>query len=150
MAKYDRMSILFLVVFGVAICVESIRLDPGSLSAPGPGLFPLGCGLIIATLGLFIFVRTFKYKDEEQSIWEQVTQWGNLVSIPASIIVYAFLIELLGFRLITFLWMAFICRTIGKMGWKGTVFTSLTTTVCAFILFQYFLGVRFPRGMFRF
>lgn len=150
MAKYDRMSTLFLAIFGVAICIESIRLDPGSLSEPGPGLFPLGCGLIIATLGFFIFIRALKSKDEGQSIWERVTGWWNLVAIPASLISYAFLIDLLGFRLITFLWMAFICRGIGKMEWKGTVFTSLTTTVLTFILFQSYLGVHFPRGIFRF
>ncbi len=150
MAKYDRMSTLFLAIFGVAICIESIRLDPGSLSEPGPGLFPLGCGLIIASLGVFIFIRTFRQKDEGHSIWERVTEWWNLVAIPASLISYAFLIDLLGFRLITFFWMAFICRGIGKMGWRGTVFTSLTTTVLTFILFQNYLGVHFPRGIFRF
>jgi hypothetical protein len=40
MAKYDRISTIFFVGFALAICVESIRIGPGSLSNPGPGLIP--------------------------------------------------------------------------------------------------------------
>jgi len=150
MAKYDRMSILFLVVFAILICEESLRLDVGSLSDPGPGLFPLGCGVIILGLGIFIFARTFKDQTAGNSIWASVTHWGNLVSIPVSLIAYAFLIDFLGFRLMTFAWMTFTCRIIGKLGWKATIFTALTTSLFSFILFQHYLGVRFPRGIFRF
>lgn len=150
MAKYDRMSTLFLVALGVLICEESLRLVVGSFSEPGPGLFPLGCGFIIVALSLFVFACTYKYRDEGLSIWENVTEWGNLVTIPVSLIGYAFLIEPLGFRLITFLWMAFICRSVGKLRWKASLFTAFMATFLSFILFQHYLGVRFPRGIFRF
>ncbi len=35
MSKYDRMNTLFLVGLVLYICVESIRIGPGSLSNPG-------------------------------------------------------------------------------------------------------------------
>lgn len=148
MAKYDRISTLFLAVFGVVIGIESLRLEVGSLSQPGPGLFPLGCGLTILVLGLCAFAQTFTQTGPTESIWADVTEWGNVALIPASLIAYAFLIDVLGFSLTTFSWMGFILRVIGKLGWKATAVTALAATIGAWVLFEYYLGIRFPRGVF--
>jgi hypothetical protein len=91
MVRYDRISSLFWMVIAAYICVESIRLGPGSLSTPGSGLFPLGCGLTIGILGIIAFIRTFKGMAERQKVlWQQDTQWGKLISMLTSIIGYAF------------------------------------------------------------
>ena len=109
MYKYDRISSLIWVGIAVVICMESIRLDPGSLSQPGPGLVPLGCGLIIGIFGFIIFVGTLNVVAEDRNvILKERTHWGKLVSVPIAIIGYAFLIDILGFRLVTFLWMSVI------------------------------------------
>ena len=60
MTKYDRMSTLFFIGLAIVICEESIRIGAGSLSNPGPGLIPLGSGLILGIFGLIVLVRTFK------------------------------------------------------------------------------------------
>lgn len=147
MKKYDRISSLVWVGIGLAVCLESIRLGPGVLSAPGPGLVPLGCGLIIETFGLIIFARTFRnVAEERKALWERGTHWGKLVSIPGALMGYAFLIDLLGFKLVTFLWVGVMCLTLGKMEWKATLLTSAVTMLLSYILFEYYLGVRFPRG----
>ncbi len=149
MARYDRMSTIFWVGVAMAICVESIRLGIGSLSNPGPGLFPLGCGLVLGIVGLIAFGRTLKNIGEAvRGLWNSETQWGKMISIIVSLLVYAFLIDLTGFRLITLVWMGFICRGIGRMGWKTTIFTSVITTFFCYILFEHYLGIRFPRGIF--
>lgn len=152
MQNYDRMSTLFLVAVAIAICVESIRLGPGSLSAPASGLLPLGCGLILGILGLIGFVLTFKSAkgEKKEVLWERGTRWGRMISALASLISYAFLIDLLGFRLITFLWMGFMCRGLARMRWKTVIFVSVVTTISCSFLFQYYLGIRFPRGIFGF
>lgn len=148
MAKYDRISTLFWIGIAIVICVESIKLDLGSLSSPGPGLIPLGCGLVLGIIALVVFAYTFKDMAERGVVLrEGGIQRKMLVSIPTSIIGYAFLIDLLGFRLITFLWMGFMCLKLGRMGWKATVFTSVITTFSSYLLFQYYLGIRFPRGI---
>lgn len=151
MVRYDRVSSLFWMAMGIWICVESIRLGPGSLSTPGPGLFPLGCGFIIEFLGSIAFIRTFKGMAEGKKVlWERSTHWGKLISMLASIIVYAFLVELLGFLLVTFIWLGFVCLRVGGMTWKSAVFTSAVTTSLSYIVFVHYLGVRLPPGIFRF
>ena len=147
MATYDRMSSLFWIVFGIAITVESLRLGPGSLSGPGPGLLPLGCGLALGILGFTIFLRTFKQESQEREIlWEEGTLWRKLILTLASLVCYAFLLDVLGFLLLTFIWMLFVCK-VGKLGWKKTVAIAIIVTFCCYGLFNYLLGIRFPRGI---
>ena len=149
MTKYDRMSSLFFMGVAISICEESIRLGAGSLSSPGPGLIPLGSGLILGIIGFIVFVRTF-FKDSSEgkgSLWMQRARWRNIVAALLSMAAYAFLMDLLGFKLITFLWMAFVCRGIGKIGWVKTIFTAVTTTFLSYLIFERYLGVRFPHGI---
>ena len=148
MARYDRLSALFWVMMAIAISEESIRLGPGSLSEPGPGLIPLGCGLVLGVFGLIVFLKSFKATTgETEALWKHGSQWLRLAFVLTSLLAYAFLIELLGFRLVTLVWMGFICR-LGKIGWKATLFISVFTMLSSYILFGYYLGIRFPRGAF--
>lgn len=148
MNRYDRMSTIFFLVLATAICVESIRVGLGSLSNPGPGLLPLGCGLILGILSLIVFARTFKKSEAVRAIlWEPGTRWRNLFLAIFSLIGYAFLIELLGFYFITFVWASFVCRWVGRMRWKTTLITSVVATASSYLLFEQFLNVRFPKGI---
>ena len=103
MKKHDRMSAFFFVVLATAICVESIRLGPGSFSNPGPGLLPLGCGLFLGFLGIVQVAVSMKGFTEGQTLlWKPGTRWRCLISIPVSLVAYAFLLDILGFHLVTF------------------------------------------------
>lgn len=150
MSKYDRICGLFLVAFGCVISVESIRLGPGSLSAPEPGLIPLGCGLLLCILGLSEFLLTFRRKrqDEEKNLIWVKGNMGKVVITLLSIVAYAILINTLGFHLTTFIWMIVICRLLSEAKWKTAIVTSLIATSSSMILFAYLLGIRFPRGIF--
>ncbi len=149
MAKYDRMSTLFFIGLAVAIIVESIRIGPGSLSNPGPGLIPLGCGLILGIIGLVVFGQTLAASSPKtrEVLWKPGTKWRNIISTFLSLIGYAFLAESLGYHLVTFLWLNFVCFWVGRMGWKATIFTSVVTTSLSFLLFEHYLGIRFSRGI---
>jgi putative tricarboxylic transport membrane protein len=150
MTTYDRMSTLFWIIVAIAICIESIRLGLGSFSNPGPGLVPFGSGLILGTLGLIVLGFTFKRDHQEKIVlWDPDTQWGKMISVLLSLIAYGVLLEPMGFLLITLLWMVFMCRGIGNIGWKTTVLISVITTALCYFLFEYYLGIRFPRGFWR-
>jgi putative tricarboxylic transport membrane protein len=148
MDRFERMSALFWVGMGIAICVESIRLGVGQVSDPGPGLIPLGCGIVLGIFGSIVFIRTFIPTEGREDLSEHRIRWRKLTITLASLIGYAFLLDFVGFRLVTLLWMVLMCR-LGKIGWKASVFISIITTFSCYILFGY-LGIRFPRGVFGF
>jgi putative tricarboxylic transport membrane protein len=148
MNKHDRMSAFFFVVLATAICVESIRLGPGSFSNPGPGLLPLGCGLFLGFLGIVEVAVSMKgFHGGQTLLWNPGTRWRCLIFIPVSLIAYAFLLDILGFHLVTFFWTGFMCRGVGRMGWRSTLITSVATTFFSYLLFEYFLSVQFPKGI---
>ncbi len=151
MAKKERTESLFWIGIALAICVESIRLGPGTISSPGPGFVPLGCGAILGVTALVFFLqaRTRPLEGGER-LWQKGARWGILIIIPLSLIGYALLLKPLGFLIVSFFWMGFVCMGLGKMGWKGAVLTSALSTFASYIVFQYYLGILFPPGLFRF
>jgi hypothetical protein len=148
MTKHDRMSALFLVGLAIAIGVESIRLGPRSLSNPGPGLIPLGSGLALGIFGLIVFARTFRSSPREGLRKKALSFSWNSVSTLTSMVVFGLLVNPLGFYTATFLWMGFVCRWIGRVGWKATIITSVATTFSTWLLFGHLLEIRFPLGIF--
>lgn len=148
MTKYDRMSTLFFVGLAIAIGVESIRLGPHSFSDPGPGLIPLGAGLLLGISSLLVFARTFGSSSRGDAPKKTIRFSWNTISALASMVAFGFLVNLLGFLTVTFVWIGFLCRWIGRMGWKATIITSVATTFFTWLLFVYFLELRFPRGIF--
>ena len=147
MGRHDRVGILFFLGLAVAIVVESYRLGPGSFSEPGPGLVPLGSGLILGIFALAVWVRTSTRKEEEGEVLWRRGAGTKLIYILASLVAYAGLLNFLGFLLMNFLWMGFVCWKMGKMGWKATLLTSLASTFFAYLLFEHYLSIRFPRGV---
>lgn len=147
MTRFDRMSSLFWIGIGFFICIESMRIGAGSLLNPGPGFFPLGSGIFIGIFGVIILIFTFKPPQEKKAVfWQPGTQRGRIISTVVSILGYAFLIDILGFHLVTLLWMGWVCWRIGDMGWKGVMLTSLVTTFLSYLLFEHYLGIHFSKG----
>ena len=149
MIKYDRISSLFSIGLAFVICLESIRIGPGALSNPGPGFVPLICGLVMGIIGLIVFISTYKSSPLEGKValWGPDTRWRDMILTTISLIIYALLIDFLGFHLITLLWMIFICRWVGSMGWMTTFLISAVTIISSYLIFSYYLGIRFPLGI---
>jgi putative tricarboxylic transport membrane protein len=147
MTKYDRISTLFFMGLAIAIIVESIRLGRGSLSNPGPGLIPLGSGLVIGILSLIVFVGTFR-RSSGEGLRDKAGKFSwNIISALISMVAFGFLVNPLGFYTATFLWLAFVCRWIARMGWKATIMLSVIATFSTWLLFGFLLEIRFPHGI---
>ncbi|MDA8124371.1 MAG: tripartite tricarboxylate transporter TctB family protein [Deltaproteobacteria bacterium] len=150
MQRYDRLGGLLWMAIGMAIGVESIRLGTGSVSAPGPGLIPLGCGLLLLLLGMVLFIFNYGTTASPPTVCkEQAISWKKLILALGYLAGYALLLEVLGFLLVTVLWVGANCR-LGNMNWKKTVAVAVTATLSSFFIFEYCLKIRFPRGSFGF
>ncbi len=147
MTRLDRISSFFWIGVALLICIESIRIGPGSFLNPGPGFLPLGSGLLIGIFGVIILILTFKRPDKgKEVLWEPGVRVGKVISTVISILAYSFLIDYLGFHLITLIWIGYVCWRIGEMGWKGAIVTSLVTTFFSYLLFERYLGIHFSKG----
>ena len=150
MGEHDSVSTLFLAGISAVICVESIRLGPGSFSNPGSGLFPLLCAAVLGILSLLSFFLSQKRPITEVKEFMEVKPKQNIVLVITSMFIYTFLIQISGFRLITILWMLFVCRAVAGMEWKASIGMSLIVSFAFYFLFSTLLSVHFPRGLFGF
>ena len=148
MRNRDQISSLVWLAFALFIILESIRLPIGSWKDPGPGFIPLGSGMIVAVLSCITFIQTRRGPSKEfQESWYSKERWRNSVLVLATLFVYAFSMEILGFLMSTFLLLTFLFRIIEPQRWIVAVGGSATASFVSYALFELWLKVQLPKGI---
>ncbi len=156
MNRYDLLTSLIWLLVGVGIALWSlITLTVGSLKHPGPGFLPMLCGIFMACMAVIVFfqagkvVKRTEKKGEKRSFLED----RSLIYIVLTVIIliaYAFLLELLGFKITTLVVLFLIFTFVANTTWLiGIIESSIATAVC-YLLFGYLLKIQLPRGWFGF
>jgi len=146
MAQKDRLSGFFFLIFSGVTIYLAIRLPMGKMGKPGPGIFPLLLGVVIAFLALLLFLRTIQSKVEFGTEMIPTTKW-RLVYLLGDLCLYAFLLRPLGFLISTWIFLM-ILKPIVKKRWIPILLGSLFVSVAFFLFFNYLLKVELPMGVF--
>ena len=147
MHRYNHLGGLLWMAIGAAICIEAIRLGPGRPSAPGPGFIPLGCGLLLFILGLALaFFRDRSALARKENPPVTSLSWHKMALALAFLVAYAMLLDVLGYLAATALWFGANCR-LGKMNWGKAIIVAVIATLSSYVIFDYLLKVRLPRGI---
>jgi putative tricarboxylic transport membrane protein len=120
---FDRIaSVLFLMV-GMFFIVESRKLSATAYgSEVGPDIFPLGLGIILVLLSIRLIVETFRYPSEEKKSTELDLKRFFIILIAA--ILYAVILEPVGYVLSTFLFLVVAFQTMERGRWVSTIVIS--------------------------
>ncbi len=138
-----------MTVSAVTVLLSS-KFPFGSFANPGPGFLPLSVGIIMFLLSLILFVQSFlKGKEEGKTLWTKGST-ARVLLILASLIIYGVLLESLGFILMTFLLMGFLLLAIGSQRIVFAVLISLFSSIGCYAVFQLWLEVQLPKGIFGF
>jgi putative tricarboxylic transport membrane protein len=137
---------VFWLVFSIAVCLESWRLNVGGLHTPGPGFLPFYTAILLGILALISLMQTLKVVGGPASeIWGGI-RWFKLGLMLASLFLYTLLFSLLGFVLATFLLLLVLFRVIEPYGWKMVLISSVLTIGGTYFFFVILLESRLPRG----
>ena len=137
---------VFWLVFSIAVCLESWRLNVGGLHTPGPGFLPFYTAILLGVLALISLMQTLKVVEGPASgIWGGI-RWLKLGLMLASLFLYTILFSLLGFVLATFLLLLVLFRVIEPYGWKMVLISSVLTIAGTYFFFVILLESRLPRG----
>ena len=148
MTKQERMAGLIFAMFGLAVGVYSgTALKIGTISQPGPGLFPLICGFGITLTCLIWLLKNRSDCSKAAPLWSDQNWCRPLLAIVC-MSVYAALMEELGYVISTLLFLVAWQLLIEAEKWKKTAVIALVGTVVMYILFVYLLRVALPEGMF--
>ena len=147
MDKYDRISGLFWLLFGIFILVGARSYSFGTFREPGGGLYPTLLGSLMIIMAIFLLANSPKAKGEEGPAWDR--QGGGLrrcVLTLCGLLIIPFLFHLIGFFPTMFLFIMFMMRVILPLPWVTAVATSVIASVGGYFLFGSWLKIQFPRG----
>ncbi len=129
----------------------SSKLPFGGFATPGAGFLPFSVGVLMFLLSLILFIQSFSSKEEERrkALWAKGGT-GRVLLILLSLVLYGLFLEKLGFILTTFLLMGFLLLAIGKVRKSVVVLLSLISSLGCYGVFQVWLNVQLPKGIFGF
>ena len=147
--KYHIIPILCWIGLGFFLMILSYKLGLGRLHNPGPGLMPFLVGVFLLLTSLFFLKASLFRKGIRDETGEEEPGQTNFLKIGivlVSLFAYAFLLEILGYCVVTFLVLFFLFRSMGSK-WSFSLVVSVLTVLITYFLFTY-LGIRFPWGIF--
>ena len=160
MNKYQQGPLIFWIGLSLLVIILSYKLgleDKTSVEGaynPGPGLMPFLAALALLLVALFLFLRSlFRKRSQTQTVESEKERPGQIdfwkiIFVLAALFGYAFLLETLGYVVVTCLIMILLFHVMGT-GWKNTLGMSIVTVLITYFVFTY-LGLLFPEGIFRF
>ena len=148
MQKYDRISGVFWLLFGVFILVGARNYSFGSFQEPGGGLYPTLLGSLLTIMGFALLAQTRRKSEEEGPRWDR--KGGGLrrcLLTLCGLLVIPFLFNILGFFPTMFFFILFMMKIILPLPWATALATSVIATVGGHFLFESWLKIQFPRGL---
>lgn len=117
----------------------------GRVNHPGPGFLPFGLALCLIILSLTLILKSWKGDLSPIPFWPKRTWLRPLLGVSIFIL-YALVIERLGFLLTTFFFLIIWMRSIERIRWGRLMSISVGTTAGLYLIFVFFLEVPLPSG----
>ncbi len=153
--KKDSWQSVFWIVCALLICVGSYRLSLGSLSDPGPGMFPFLAGAALCMLSIIEWwnISRASRKDTRASAQAVEPLFANRLgavkaaAIILALLIYALTMEHLGFILSTTLFIAFLLWMVERQRWYVIVFGAVVSSLTTYLVFKVWLDTALPVGL---
>lgn len=133
-----RVAGLAPLALGIAAALGARDLGLGSLTDPGPGLWPLVVSGVVVIAGAAVAVRP---GEGAEAIGREA--WTVVIAC-ATLVAYTAVIGVAGFELPTVVLLAFWLRLFGGESWRMTVAVSVGATAVVYAVFILALGVALP------
>ena len=149
----DVTSGLFWLTISVLVCIESTRSGVGTINVPGPGFLPFWAAVVLGTFGIILVGTALLNKGQGRrgilELWKGVA-WGKAVFVLVCLVIYALLLQRVGYLIMTFGLMVLLYSAIERpKPWVLFVIAFLTA-VSTYVVFYAWLNVQLPKGVVEF
>jgi hypothetical protein len=141
--RHNLIACCFLFALAAVFCIKSLSLGIGSLRNPGAGFVPFWSATLLACLSLVIFVKGLGEKKGELQLGKG---WKKCAWVLGSLLFYCFFLEKLGFPITAFV-IIFSLLSLQNRKWVGIFLAALFTVFLSYVIFEFWLGVRLPKGI---
>lgn len=133
-----KLGAVVVLALALATVATSYQLSLGSLTAPGPGLWPFFSGVALVGCALFLLVR-----DPVADYEAWTARSGRIAAVLACLAVFIVLFQGVGLILPGMLLLAAWLRFFAREPWRLTAPLAVGIPV-VYLLFDVALGVPFP------
>lgn len=132
--KFDRLAAIIFLITGITFIIESRSIaDAAYGSVVGPNVFPFILGCALSLLSCRLFYETFSYKGKEKEAVQY--NYKQFFIILASAILYALLLEKIGFIISSFLFLIVTIQTMERGNWIKSLSISLGYSFIIYFIF---------------
>jgi putative tricarboxylic transport membrane protein len=141
-----------LLLLAAFIAWEALKLKFYTHLGPGPGFFSFWLALLLGVLAvLMILQATFRPSDPMPAgFFPSRTGFLKMGAILLALVATTALMDVLGFRLTMLCAFVFLLHTLGRPNWIVTLLVSVAGSFGVFYLFDRWLRVPLPTGLFGF
>jgi hypothetical protein len=137
---YQTVGALVGIAIGVVGAVLAYGYGMGTLSNPGPGLWPLIVSVVIASLSAVLLVTGRGLTDSEAFTRSSLLPAVGIVTFVA----FGILMPLTGFEIPALVLCVIWLRFLGGETWRNTAVISVVTVAVFYFLFLYALRIPLP------
>ena len=141
------MSAIAWLILALGICYMATSLGAGAAHEPGSGFVFLWSGLLLGLLALLL-VASFLRDRRESATELHAIAWRNVFAVLTALVLYGIFLEKIGFVASSFLLLILLARLGGATRWASIVTIAAVAALSTFILFDVWLNIRLPKGMF--
>jgi putative tricarboxylic transport membrane protein len=147
--KIEIIVAFFWIALGILVCYGAARLGLGTVTEPGSGFIFFWLGLILVMLSLAALAASLR--SSEGMVQEaKEMNWVKIALVLLFLVLYAFFLERLGFVLTTFLLLSFLLGWIEQASWTRSLGVAAVAALGSFAVFEVWLKIRLPKGIFGF
>lgn len=144
-------ALALLTLAGTGI-VEAVRLGSGwGPSGPQAGFFPLWLSVILGLSSVMILVKAIRMdpaREGEKKPFVTRAQLKPVLAVFLPMAAAVALTEVIGFYLMSALYLAFFMRWMGRHSWPAVLAISLLFPVATFLVLERWFLIPMPKGMF--
>lgn len=148
MKKVDLISSIVLLALSMAALLESSKLPFGSIKTPKMGFLPLILAIALTIFSLILLGQAIKEKRVKGLSLSNVESrsWKRIGLTVGALFAYPFFFEHLGYKISTFLLIAFLLKSIEPQKWWLTIVVALLSSLLSYLIFGVLLNIPFPTG----
>ena len=143
----DRKIALVLLVIAGGYLAIAFQIPSSSFSTVSSAVLPKVLGGALVILSIVMFFQNEQETEEERAERKLARSDVILIGVTlASMVVYALVLQSLGFLITTLVFLIGMTRFFGFKNWIANIIVSVCVTGVIYFLFNYVLQVFLPQG----
>ena len=149
MNKTEIAAAIAVLVIGVSLLVAALQFPFLSQCAPGPGFLPVLIALGILATSLALVAGALRGTTVVSAPrWPPLSGWWRVALMLLAMTVSFLLLEILGFLIVTTLFMAVMIYCLGERSWRMLATVPPLSAIALYAIFAVWLRVPLPKGVF--